>query len=154
MDFLATGNRRMRWSLARRLRGALIVVALAVVSGTSTAQTLTTLFSFATGPSSAGAGPCALTLGPDGNFYGTTQSGTIFKITPAGALTVLNSFGDTGDGSPDTVLTLGPDGNFYGTTLSGGAHALGAVFTITRVGVLTTVYSFRVCHKTSETFLS
>ena len=47
-----------------------------------------------------------LTLGTDGNFYGTTWyggaygSGTIFRITPGGKLTVLYSFmefsGDSG----------------------------------------------------------
>jgi uncharacterized repeat protein (TIGR03803 family) len=39
-----------------------------------------------------------LTLGRDGNFYGTTQTGgtanvgTVFKITAAGSLTVLHKF--------------------------------------------------------------
>src|SRR5437667_2523939 len=40
----------------------------------------------------------ALVQGVDGNFYGTTDaggsgnSGTVFKITPAGATTILHSF--------------------------------------------------------------
>ena len=46
-----------------------------------------------------GAMPAAgLALGKDGNFYGTASgggangNGTIFKLTPAGALTVLHAF--------------------------------------------------------------
>ena len=39
-----------------------------------------------------------LVEGSDGNFYGTTQgggafsSGTVFRVTPAGVLTVVHSF--------------------------------------------------------------
>ena len=46
-----------------------------------------------------------LLLGNDGNFYGMSYQGgahgegTIFKITPAGAETVLWSFGGSGDGA-------------------------------------------------------
>lgn len=73
-----------------------------------------------------------LTLGPDGNFYGTTvhggipnSNGTIFKMTPDGALTSLFSFTEYSDGSrpyggfPYSGLTLGSDGNFYGASYSG-----------------------------------
>jgi uncharacterized repeat protein (TIGR03803 family) len=43
--------------------------------------------------------------GPDGNFYGTTRAGgangtgVVFKLTPAGTLSILYSFGPgrTGD---------------------------------------------------------
>src|SRR5207237_123251 len=59
---------------------------------------LTTLHSFSGSPSE-GANPiAALVQGSDGNFYGTTASGgehfqgTVFRITPAGAVTVLHSF--------------------------------------------------------------
>ena len=68
-----------------------------------------------------------LVLGTDGDFYGTTQSnlvgrlsesGTLFKITPNGVLTTLHYFaGGLTDGSgPLTSPTLGNDGNFYGVT--------------------------------------
>jgi uncharacterized repeat protein (TIGR03803 family) len=61
---------------------------------------LTTLYSFCNGSGCAeGAGPsAALVEGSDGNFYRTTtefgagNSGTVFKMTPAGILTTLYSF--------------------------------------------------------------
>jgi uncharacterized repeat protein (TIGR03803 family) len=70
-----------------------------------------------------------LTLGPDGNFYGTTQFATgsygmIFKITPAGTLTTLHVFNGGTDGTwPTTPPVLGSDGNFYGNV--GGGNSLG-----------------------------
>ena len=44
--------------------------------------------------------------------------GTVFKITPAGALTTLHSFSgsQTDGGYPDDSLLQATDGNFYGTT--------------------------------------
>ena len=75
-----------------------------------------------------------LTLGPDGNFYGTTANGgskndgTLFKVTPSGTETVLYNFCDpTCNGYfPATPMVLGTDGNFYGNT-SGNSNG-GAVF--------------------------
>jgi uncharacterized repeat protein (TIGR03803 family) len=97
---------------------------------------LTTLHSFSGSPSE-GAGPFAgLVQGSDGNFYGTTAAGgahyqgTLFRITPAGALTVLHSFsGPPSEGAvPFAGLVQGTDGNFYGTTALGGANSEGTVF--------------------------
>jgi uncharacterized repeat protein (TIGR03803 family) len=90
-----------------------------------------------------------LTQGRDGNIYSTAPGGTIngrggvFKLTPAGKLTVLYSFtGGTDGATPSSGLTLGTDGNFYGTTVQGGTSGEGTVFKITPAGVLTTLYSF------------
>ena len=97
-----------------------------------------------------GAGPYAgLVQGTDGSFYGTTtgggdiflQMGTVFKITPSGALTTLYSFGDDG-ANPWAGLVQGTDGDFYGTTYKGGASGFGTVFRITPAGALTTLSSF------------
>jgi uncharacterized repeat protein (TIGR03803 family) len=88
----------------------------------------------------------------DGNFYGTTQlggayrDGTVFKITPGGALTTLYSFcsqSGCSDGIyPGAALVQATNGDFYGTTPSGGSNLLGTVFKITPGGTLKTLYNF------------
>jgi uncharacterized repeat protein (TIGR03803 family) len=114
----------------------------------TTAGAESTLYSFVAGTSDGGL-PVGLTQGSDGNFYGTTtyggasNNGTVFKVTPAGAETVLHSFGSGSDGAlPQGPLIQGKDGNFYGTTAYGGAANGGAVFRITPAGVETVLYSF------------
>jgi uncharacterized repeat protein (TIGR03803 family) len=79
-----------------------------------------------------------LVQGSDGNFYGTTGSGgtnsygTVFKITPNGALTSLYSFTNGIDGSrPECPLVQGSDGSFYGTSSSGGFGGAGTIFRLT-----------------------
>jgi uncharacterized repeat protein (TIGR03803 family) len=82
----------------------------------------------------------ALCVGPDGNLYGTTSTGTatasggtLFKITPAGVFTWLYSFGKQNyDGTdPQSGLFLASDGNLYGTTWTGGSYNLGTVYKVT-----------------------
>lgn len=90
----------------------------------------------------------ALTLGPDGGFYGTTRNGgsngygSVFRMTTNGVLTQLAAFANTNGANPYAALTLGPDGNFYGTTLAGGITTNGTVFSITTNGALTTLVRF------------
>jgi uncharacterized repeat protein (TIGR03803 family) len=85
--------------------------------------------------------------GRDGNMYSTTPQfwtgggGDVFKITPAGSVTVLYSFDLTGRAG-NGGLTLATDGNFYGATPSESAFAYGRIFRITPGGSLTTLYSF------------
>lgn len=89
----------------------------------------------------------------DGNFYGTTSQGgggnygigTVFKMTPAGVVSVIHAFGATNkpDGTfPMAGLIQGVDGALYGTTWSGGAYAAGTVYKITIAGIETELYSF------------
>ena len=120
---------------------------LGTVFQATTNGTLTTLVSF---NGTNGSYPFAgLVQGSDGNFYGTTEyggtngnHGTVFQMTPAGALTTLVSFNGTNGSYPTAALVQGSDGNFYGTTQSGGASGMGTVFEITSSGVLTTLVSF------------
>jgi len=98
-----------------------------------------------------GANPtAALVQGTDGNFYGTTASGgtngfgTVFSLSPQGALTPIYSFGAIQDASkhpldgsnPSAALRQASDGLFYGTTPSGGANdvSTGGDGTIFRFG--------------------
>lgn len=90
-----------------------------------------------------------LVQGNDGNFYGTTtyggtngDHGTVFQVTPAGALRTLVAFDGANGGNPVAGLVQGSDGNFYGTTIRGGAHDLGTVFKVTPEGALTMLVSF------------
>lgn len=94
---------------------------------------------------SQGCNPFApLVQGTDGNFYGTTSTGgsgvgggTLFKITPAGKLTVLFNFDKTHGSEPIAPLIQASDGNFYGTTAFGGSFNGGVVFRMTPGGVVT-----------------
>jgi uncharacterized repeat protein (TIGR03803 family) len=95
-----------------------------------------------------------LVQGYDGNYYGATREGgtsancgggcgAVFKITPAGVLTILHNFTGHPDGAyPDTGLTLGTDGNFYGVTSVGGKFNRGALYKITPAGTETILYNF------------
>jgi uncharacterized repeat protein (TIGR03803 family) len=90
---------------------------------------------------------CSLLQATDGNFYGTTVSGggggTVFKVTPAGAITDVYDFSAYNyDGEPGSGLTQGTDGGLYGTTPTGGFNGYGTAFKITLSGQLTTLYNF------------
>jgi uncharacterized repeat protein (TIGR03803 family) len=116
----------------------------------TTAGTLTSLHSF--NGTTEGSAPLAAPIeGLDGSFYGTTSNGgeevfgTVYKMTPAGVVSVLYTF----DGSMryPYALTLGPDGDFYGTfeaggTDCGGTVCYGGIFKITPSGAFTVLYTF------------
>jgi uncharacterized repeat protein (TIGR03803 family) len=90
-----------------------------------------------------------LVQGTDGNFYGTTylgggptNSGIVFKVTAAGALTVLHEFNGTDGSTPTAGLVQATDGNFYGTTPTGGSGKVGVIYKITSAGTYSVVYNF------------
>lgn len=126
---------------------------------------LTTLYSFCSqAHCTDGDDPSVgLTLGPNGNLYGSTNfgganclkkhgCGTIFEITLAGQLTTVYSFcpeDKCTNGVSPSALVLGTDGNFYGTASNGGGTAIcasgvgcGTVFKMTPAGTLTALYTF------------
>ena len=122
------------------------------------AGTVSTLYSFGTN-SNDGTSPngyASLVQASDGNFYGMTAGGgtaalgTVFKITPAGAETVLYSFkgpeagATNADGAaPTGNLTQGSDGNLYGMTEFGGPNGTGEIFKIATDGTnYTVLHSF------------
>ena len=76
----------------------------------------------------------AMIMANDGNFYGTTtyggagystindayNGGTVFRLTPSGTFTLLNSFVGTNGFQPIGRLMQSTNGNIYGVTAWGG----------------------------------
>lgn len=90
----------------------------------------------------------ALIQGRDGNFYGTTTAsfadqGSVYKLTPAGALTVLHKFSGA-DGVWPESLIYAADGALYGVTATGGASNAGTFFKIDPSGAFSLLYNFQV----------
>ncbi len=121
----------------------------------TTKGVLTTLHNFCSvAPCDDGSQPSSgLVQGTDGSFFGVTSAaggsylqGTVYRITPKGALTTLYAFciqSGCADGeSPRAGLIQGTNGRFYGTTESGGANGYGEIFEITPAGKLTVLHSF------------
>ena len=119
--------------------------------------TLTTLYSFCaqSGCADGGTPEAALIQATNEDLYGTTNFdgvnsgwGTLFKITPAGALTTLHTFVYTPGGNmPVAALIQGRNGDLYGTTPTGGGNGgctydCGTVFRITASGTLTWLHNF------------
>lgn len=124
------------------------------------------LHSFGATPEDAIVPLGGLTEGADGSFYGVTASGganrcpqipqagsncgTIFRMSPSGAVTILHSFGASStDGvTPSVPPIQASDGNFYGTTSNGGAsdcavpYRCGVAYKMTPAGEVTVIHFF------------
>jgi uncharacterized repeat protein (TIGR03803 family) len=90
-----------------------------------------------------------LVLADDGNFYGANSAGgqygkgTIFRLTPQGALVVLHHFNGANGSEPAAALIQGDDRRLYGSTKRGGVNNSGTLFSIALDGSpLTTLYYF------------
>jgi uncharacterized repeat protein (TIGR03803 family) len=91
-----------------------------------------------------------LIQGSDGNFYGTTAfggtdgAGTVYRMTPSGAVTVLHSFNRSTEGStPFAGLLQASDGNFYGSVSTGPDYSnAGRLFRMTAQGAVTIIAPF------------
>lgn len=105
-------------------------------------------FNYTNGYYTNGQQPTGVIQGTDGNFYGTTKfggtydDGTVFKVTPAGVVSILANFIGKNGSNPQTPLIQGSDGNFYGTTSDINIGGGGRVFKVTPAGVITTLASF------------
>lgn len=72
----------------------------------------------------------------DGAFYGTTEAGgaggcgTVFRMDPNGAVTVLHAFDRATGAYPYAPLVQAQDGFLYGTASEGGRYGAGVVFRV------------------------
>ena len=133
--------------------GPVALAAFIVTAPFAHAATERVVYSFKGG--SDGAGPLAALLKVGGTLYGTTlsggaagcQCGTVFKLTKAGAETVLYAFQGGLDGDAPFAPLIYVGGTLYGTTYNGGGSdacqsVCGTVFAITPAGAETVVYRF------------
>ena len=79
----------------------------------------------------------------DTNDGGTSNYGTVFKLSKSAKETVLYIFtGGSDGGDPYADLIRDASGNLYGTTFLGGESGYGTVFRLDTSGTLTTLHSF------------
>jgi uncharacterized repeat protein (TIGR03803 family) len=94
-----------------------------------------------------------LLFASDGNIYGTAtrngayrdaanNAGTIFKLTPDGALSALVSLNEKTTGAFPLMGLVESDGYLYGMTGTGGAHGKGTIFRVSLAGNLEVLWSF------------
>ena len=80
-----------------------------------------------------------LTIDSQGNVYGTTSDGTIWKYSPSAGLTTFSApSGTTGLNR----VVFDSQGNLWGSTSGGGIGGNGTIFELTTAGVFNTVFEF------------
>ena len=119
-----------------------------VVFERTASGTYTVLYSFKGQPDAA-LPNAGVTEDAAGNLYGTTTAGgaynqgTIYKLTPGGAETVLYSFTGTTDGANIYGgVALDAAGNLYGTAEAGGSLNYGTVWKFSAAGQFTVLHNF------------
>src|SRR4051794_2755553 len=134
-------GKRMRSNLSLKGLGWILAAGvIAAVASPASAQTLTTLASFA-GYSTDTLGP--LVADANGNLFGTRTwdgplgYGTVFEIVKAAGgyaatPTILFSFDGTHGAYPHASLVADASGNLFGTTTDGGPSDMGTIFEIVK----------------------
>ena len=104
-----------------------------------------------TDAATVGGFPASLSVGLDGNLYGTTwagglKTGTVFQFNPASAtlktIYIFKNTAEEADGSQSWGVILGSDGVLYGTTANGGPSYRGVVFSLTLSGQYKILHAF------------
>src|SRR5437867_8885206 len=133
------------------VRASAIAVFIGVVASSAAAQVpYTVLHRFTFSPAGLPFRPSAPPIeANDGNFYstsvygGTFDRGTVFRVSPDGAVAILYSFTGLLDGLYLLAARAqASDGHLYGTTSSGGAFNAGVVFRLALDGTFTVMHAF------------
>jgi uncharacterized repeat protein (TIGR03803 family) len=136
----------------KHVQAGCVAAALLAAAGPARAASETVVYAFQGGGD--GAGPEAGLIDVGGALYGTTVNGggagaceggcgTVFKVTPGGAESVVYAFKGGGDGAFPFASLINMGGTLYGTTANGGADGDGTVFAVTAPGVDAVMYSFK-----------
>ena len=160
---LTMATSRIPWQPLIGLVGAVVVMSVVVLSGQElkhvppAAPSFIVLHTFAGSPTDGDFPTADLIRDSAGNLYGTTPygydssacfgdmepCGVVFKLSPAGAETILHSFTVLAEGYfPYAGLIQDAAGNLYGTTAYGGPQDSGVVFKLSPTGTYTVLHSF------------
>jgi uncharacterized repeat protein (TIGR03803 family) len=140
----------------RVFAAALGILLGAVMGGNAFAQNNEKVLHSFSGPLDGILPVAELVTDSAGNLFGTASQGgasnwgTVFKISPEGAFTLLYSFtGGSDGGNPGGPLYIDKRGNLFGTTMSGGkagcgefGQGCGVVFELSPSGTYSVLYAF------------